>query len=45
MSVYRHDELELLVRGLPHLDFTALQGAAKYEGGYSPNHPTIKAFW
>ena len=28
-------ELELLVCGLPHLDFDALQASAKYEGGYT----------
>lgn len=35
LTLFSPSELELLVCGLPHLDFEALQGAAKYEGGYS----------
>lgn len=93
LSLFQPRELELLVRGLPHLDFEvrpnvaparddfglgessavksrmatgnyslhrerrletilleffvpqALEKAAQYEGGYSPEHPTIKNFW
>lgn len=35
LSLFRGKELELLVCGLPHLDFEALERVAKYEGGYS----------
>ena len=38
-------ELELLICGLPHLDFDALQRAARYEGGFGPDHPYIIGFW
>jgi hypothetical protein len=33
--LFNPPELELLVCGLPHLDFEQLEAAAKYEGGYS----------
>ncbi|KAG2493890.1 hypothetical protein HYH03_007827 [Edaphochlamys debaryana] len=45
LSLFRHEELELLVCGLPHLDFGALQANARYEGGYHARHPTVLAFW
>eukprot|EP00803_Ostreobium_quekettii_P009976 evm.model.scf_2796.2 EVM.evm.TU.scf_2796.2 scf_2796:5567-19194(-) len=45
MRLFRYEELELLVCGLPHLDFTALQQGAKYEGGYHADHPVIRNFW
>lgn len=35
LTLFTPAELELLVCGLPHLDFEALQAVAKYEGGYS----------
>lgn len=35
LTLFTPAELELLICGLPHLDFEALQGAAKYEGGYT----------
>ena len=44
-NMLRDDELELLVCGLPHLDFEALQAAARYEGGFSAEHPTVRSFW
>ena len=44
-EMLRDDELELLVCGLPHLDFEALQAAARYEGGYSAEHPAVRSFW
>ena len=31
-------ELERLVCGNPALDFAALQVAARYEGGFTPDH-------
>jgi len=45
LSMFSPRELELLVCGLPHLDFEALQKATQYEGGYGPEHPVIKWFW
>jgi len=45
LSLFRHDELELLVCGLPHLDFGELQRGAKYEGGYSESHGTVQSLW
>ena len=45
MSLFRHEELELLVCGLPHLAFEALQAAARYEAGFHAAHPTIQALW
>lgn len=41
----RHEELELLVCGLPHLDFADLEKGARYEAGYHAQHPTIRNFW
>ena len=35
LTLFNPTELELLVCGLPHLDFEQLEAAAKYEGGYS----------
>lgn len=45
LRLFRYDELELLVCGLPHLDFSGLKSAAQYEGGFSASHPTIVDFW
>ena len=45
LVLFNPQELELLVCGLPHLDFAALEKAAAYEGGYSAEHPTIVRFW
>lgn len=41
----RYEELELLVEGLPHLDFGALQAGARYAGGYSEASPTVQHLW
>ena len=35
LSLLRAEELELMVAGLPHLDFDSLEKGARYEGGYS----------
>lgn len=45
LTLFRPEELELLVCGLPHLDFEDLHSAARYDGGYNQEHPTVKAFW
>ena len=42
---FRYEELELLVCGLPHLDFAELQASTRYEGGYTAEHEVIKHFW
>jgi ubiquitin-protein ligase E3 A len=38
-------ELELLVAGSPHLDLAELEAATVYDGGFGPEHPTVRAFW
>ena len=45
LVLFNPQELELLVCGLPHLDFHALEKAAIYEGGYFAEHPTVRRFW
>ena len=45
LALFQYQELDLLVAGLPHLDFTALQKTTKYEGGYSANHSLVQQFW
>lgn len=45
LVLFNHFELELLVCGLPHLDFHAFEKAAVYEGGYTAEHPAVKQFW
>ncbi|KAL6753460.1 hypothetical protein V8C86DRAFT_3019437 [Haematococcus lacustris] len=45
LGLFTAAELELLVAGLPHLDFEAMRQAARYEGGYHAEHPTILDFW
>ena len=45
LRLFWYEELELLICGLPHLDFAGLKSAAQCEGGYSADHPTIVQFW
>ena len=45
LTLFSFLELELLVCGLPHLDFKALERSARYEGGFSAEHPTVRQFW
>eukprot|EP01026_Neomeris_dumetosa_P019794 TRINITY_DN179_c0_g2_i1.p1 TRINITY_DN179_c0_g2~~TRINITY_DN179_c0_g2_i1.p1 ORF type:complete len:402 (-),score=49.50 TRINITY_DN179_c0_g2_i1:226-1260(-) len=45
LSLFRAEELEQLVCGLPHLDFRALEQNTKYDGGYGKDHPSIRMFW
>jgi ubiquitin-protein ligase E3 A/E3 ubiquitin-protein ligase HERC4 len=45
MCLARYEEVELLVEGLPHLDFNQLQAGARYEAGYNEQHPTVQNFW
>ncbi|GJN92174.1 hypothetical protein Rhopal_005204-T1 [Rhodotorula paludigena] len=45
LSLFKADELELVVRGSTEpLDIDALRGVTAYEG-FSPNEPTIMHFW
>ena len=45
LTLFRSEELKLLVCGLPHLDFEDLQTVARYSGGYNQQHSTIRASW
>eukprot|EP00878_Enallax_costatus_P024544 GHUV01026197.1.p1 GENE.GHUV01026197.1~~GHUV01026197.1.p1 ORF type:complete len:385 (+),score=102.26 GHUV01026197.1:393-1547(+) len=45
LSLFRYEEVELLVEGLPHLDFLQMQAGAHYEGGYHDKHPTVQHLW
>lgn len=45
MQLFRYEELELLICGLPHLDFHELERVAKYDGGYNADHPTVRHLW
>lgn len=44
-SLFQAQELELLVCGLPHFDFEALERVVHYDGGYSRESPNIRWFW
>jgi ubiquitin-protein ligase E3 A len=45
LDLLRPKELELLVAGTPDLDFVALEGTAKYEGGFDRDDPVVKNLW
>jgi len=45
LSLFRPEELEVLVVGTPDLDWYALQNNVKYEGGYDADSDVIKLFW
>jgi hypothetical protein len=45
MHVLRPDELELLVVGSRDLDFSGLEKATEYEGGYDAESPCVVNFW
>ena len=45
LTLFRPEDLELCLCGLPHYDFEALQKVCAYEGGYSADHETVKRFW
>lgn len=45
LQMFRSDELELLICGLPELNFEHLESVARYDGGYNQEHPSIKALW
>ena len=45
MTLFRPDELELVICGCPVIDFYELELAATYEEGYDHSHPTIVNLW
>ena len=45
LTLFRPDELELLICGCPVIDFYDLEVAATYDEGYSHTHPTIIMLW
>ncbi|KAL7544039.1 hypothetical protein ACHAXR_013506 [Thalassiosira sp. AJA248-18] len=45
LDLFLPEELELLVVGTPELDFQALEGNTKYEGGYDKESDVVKNFW
>lgn len=45
MSLFRPEELELLICGNPQLDFDALEENSKYEDGYERDDAVVKNFW
>jgi len=44
-SLFRVEEVELLICGDPQLDFEALESVTEYNSGYSEDSPVIKNFW
>lgn len=45
LKLYRYEELELLICGLPHLDFHQLEKVARYDGGFTADHRTVQDLW
>ncbi|CAN0125362.1 unnamed protein product [Scytosiphon promiscuus] len=45
LSLFRPDELELLICGNPKLDFSALEENSEYQDGYSRDTDVVKNFW
>jgi ubiquitin-protein ligase E3 A len=45
LDLLRPEELELLVVGIPQLDFDALEKNTEYEGGYSSDSEVVINFW
>jgi ubiquitin-protein ligase E3 A len=45
LDLFLPEELELLVVGIPDLDFGALEKNTKYEGGYDESAEVVKNFW
>ncbi|CAM6124002.1 unnamed protein product [Calypogeia fissa] len=45
LSLFRHEELELLICGLPHFDFDALERVTVYQGGYTKDSKVVRWFW
>ncbi|CAN6482306.1 unnamed protein product [Victoria cruziana] len=45
LKLFYYEELELLISGLPHYDFDALERVTVYDGGYSRESKLIRWFW
>ncbi|ERN18037.1 hypothetical protein AMTR_s00046p00187790 [Amborella trichopoda] len=45
LQLFHYDELELLISGLPHYDFDALERVTVYDGGYTKESELIVWFW
>lgn len=45
LHLFTPSQLKNLVEGCPNIDTAHLKRFTNYEGGYHPNHPTIKTFW
>ena len=45
LALFRWEELEMLICGVPDLDFHALRQVAQYDGGYSAEHRVVEWFW
>lgn len=45
LSLFRPEELVLLVSGRDELNFYALMKATKYNDGYNQDSPTVRTFW
>ncbi|KAH3713647.1 ubiquitin-protein ligase E3A-like [Dreissena polymorpha] len=44
-TLFRPDEVELLICGSEDYDFVALENACDYDGGFDKNSQTIRDFW
>lgn len=45
LELFNPEELELLICGSPHVDFTSIKESTKYDNGFYKTHPTIVSFW
>ncbi|KAH9092426.1 hypothetical protein LEN26_018391 [Aphanomyces euteiches] len=45
LSLFRYEELELLICGSPELDFEALEQVTQYDDGFTESSPVITYFW
>ena len=47
LQMFNEEELQMLIRGVKTtgIDIEELQHNIEYGNGYSPQHPTIQAFW
>ncbi|XP_026491337.2 ubiquitin-protein ligase E3A [Vanessa tameamea] len=44
-TLFRPEEVEMLVCGSKNFDFNELEKSTEYDGGYTPDSQTIKDFW
>ncbi|XP_028396088.1 ubiquitin-protein ligase E3A-like [Dendronephthya gigantea] len=45
LELFNPEELELLICGSPHIDFTSIKESTTYDNGFYKTHPTIVSFW